>query len=237
MFHYMLTPLEQHFDLGFGSVADSFKGASDAVLSAPQESRDMNDHLPASFLYRHSIELYFKSGIIIFHKKFKIPYGTVPYDGEPQVRIAQKWKPMYQVHALSELYPHWRQLFSDHAEYLKENTRTDWTFPPEFEAWISEIEAWDSTSTFFRYPVTKQREKDKDKSVIKSDHYLNIMSRMGPGEKPVKAFFVMNEKDEVTKAFYHEDQRVRATIETLKQASELLYGCHAAMRGELTDGW
>ena len=237
MFHYMLTPLHQHFDLGFGSVADSFKHAADSVPHAPQEHRGLNEHLPISFLYRHAIELYLKSAIIIFHKKFKVPYGAEPHTGEPHVPVGAKWKPMYQIHSLNDLYPYFRSLFVDHAAYLEQNTNTNWAFPSELDNWISDIEGHDSTSTFFRYPVTKHRDKDKDKSVIKADSHLKIMSRMGPGQKPQKAFFVLNEQDEVTQAFYHDDERAKATIDTLRSACEQLYGCHAALRGELTGGW
>lgn len=237
MFHYMLTPLDQHFDLGFGAVADSFRDAAESIQHAPQEHRGLNEHLPVSFLYRHAIELYLKSAIIIFHKKFRLPYGDVPCTAEPHVLIGGRWKPMYQVHSLNELYPYFRRLFVDHASYLERNTKTDWSFSPELDRWIADVEGQDSTSTFFRYPVTKHRDKDKEKSVIKPDSHLNIMSRMGPGQKPQKAFFVLNEHDEVTQAFYHDDKGAKTTIDTLQRTCEQLYGCHAALRGELTGGW
>lgn len=150
--------------------------------------------------------------------------------------IGGRWKPMYQVHSLNELYPYFRRLFVDHASYLERNTKTDWSFSPELDRWIADVEGQDSTSTFFRYPVTKHRDKDKEKSVIKPDSHLNIMSRMGPGQKPQKAFFVLNEHDEVTQAFYHDDKGAKTTIDTLQRTCEQLYGCHAALRGG-ADRW
>lgn len=128
--NYLLTPLEQHFDLGFGSVANSFKHAADLVLSSQSESPTLNSHLPASFLYRHSIELFLKSGIIIFHRKFQIPFDQKPHNSEPKVLVGQEWKTMYSVHGVQDLYSYFRSLVSRHAEYLAEHTRTIWEFPP-----------------------------------------------------------------------------------------------------------
>lgn len=237
MFHYMLTPLDQHFDLGFGSVADSFKEAADSLQHVPPEHRALNEHLPVSFLYRHAIELYLKSAIIIFHKKFKLPYGEAPCTREPHVLVGASWKPMYRVHSLGDLYPYFRRLFLDHMPYLENHTRTDWVFAPELDRWISEIERQDSTSTFFRYPVTKHGDRDKDKSVMKADSHLNIMSRMGPGQPYQKVFLVLDEQDEVSQAYYYDDERAKGIIETLAQACDELYACHAALRAELTGGW
>ena len=127
--NYLLTPIDQHFDLGFGSVANSFKHAADSVLSSQSESPSLNAHLPASFLYRHSIELFLKSGIIIFHRKFQIPFDQEPSDSEPKVVVGSKWKPMYSVHGVQDLYFYFRSLVFRHAEYLAEHTRTNWEFP------------------------------------------------------------------------------------------------------------
>ncbi|RXU06233.1 hypothetical protein B1F69_00065, partial [Pseudomonas syringae] len=71
---YMMLPLDRHFDSGFGAVADSFRDAADALEDTPT----LNTHLPVSFLYRHAIELFLKSAIIILHRKLNIPYGAIP---------------------------------------------------------------------------------------------------------------------------------------------------------------
>ncbi len=175
---YMMLPLDRHFDSGFGAVADSFRDAADALEDSRESTPTLNAHLPVSFLYRHAIELFLKSAIIIFHRKLNIPYGAIPASGEPQIPIGEKWKPMHNVHGLQPLYQHFCSLFEDHAEYLASHTNTDWSLPTELGQWISEIEATDSSSTFFRYPVTKDKEKDKQKSVIREDDYDALLSRM-----------------------------------------------------------
>jgi len=55
--HYLLTPLGEHFDSGFGAVGDSFKSAADSILEGLGDRRLLDEHLPAGFLYRHASEL------------------------------------------------------------------------------------------------------------------------------------------------------------------------------------
>jgi hypothetical protein len=235
--NYLLTPLDQHFDLGFGSVANSFKYAADVVLSSQSESPSLNAHLPASFLYRHSIELFLKSGIIIFHRKFQIPFDQESSDTEPKVVVGEKWKPMYSVHGIQDLYSYFRKLSSRHAVYLAEHTHTNWEFPPELDPWISEIEATDSTSTFFRYPMTKHKAQDANKSVHHESNVNKVLSQLGEGAKPVKAFLILGDDNEIVKTFTFNDELAKATATVLRETANFFYCYHAAMRGELTGGW
>lgn len=235
--NYLLMPLDQQFDLGFGSVANSFKYAGDAVMSPQSDSPSLNPHLPASFLYRHAIELFLKSGIVIFHRKFQLPFGDEPFDGEPKVLVKKKWKLMRTVHGLQDLYDYFRSLVSSQAAYLSMHTSTDWSFPSKLDAYISDIEATDSTSTFFRYPFTKHRDQDNNKSIHKEGNFDSIVAGIGEGSKPLKAFLVMDENDDVVNAYHYDDELAKAMTATLKSAADLLYGYHAAMRWELTGGW
>lgn len=235
--NYLLTPLDQHFDLGFGSVAISFKHAADSVMSSQSESLNLNAHLPASFLYRHSIELFMKSGIIIFHRKFQIPFDQESFNTEPKVVVGQKWKPMYSVHGVQDLYSYFRSLVSLHAKYLAEHTRTNWELPPELDRWVSEIEATDSTSTFFRYPVTKQKNQDANKSVNRESNVDQVLSQLQMGTKPVKAFFILGDGDQILKTYTFNDELAKTMTNILRDTANIFYGYHAAMRGELTGGW
>lgn len=234
---YMLMPLDTHFDIGFGAVAESFKLASDAISSTHSELLGLNSHLPASFLYRHAIELFLKSGIIIFHRKFKLPFDQESPDSEPKVLVNGKWKRMYDVHGLKDLYSYLSSIVSSQIPYLVTNTRcSDWSFSAEFDTWITEIDATDSTSTFFRYPVTKHAENDKNKWAHKKGNFEDMISKIGEGSKPLKAFLVLGENDEITSAFQHDDELSKAMFITLKSAADYLYCFHAAMRWELTGG-
>ncbi|MFB9159854.1 hypothetical protein [Chromobacterium violaceum] len=232
----MFTPLETHYDQGFGAVAISFVHAADVVAEPESSISSINSHLPASFLYRHAIELFLKSGIIILHRKLNIPWGSGVSD-EPQVPVAGKWKPLYSVHNLTPLYEHLAGLMQEHAEYLTSTTNTKWVFPTEFTAWINEIDATDSSSTFFRYPVTKHADRDGQKSSIKAEDYHQIIARMGPDAPPQKAFFVLDENDNVVHSYRLDRMQVNEKLDVLHNTANCLYGCHAAMRAELTDDW
>lgn len=233
---YMMLPLDKHFDLGFGAVADSFKDAADALNTSDAAAANINGHLPISFLYRHSIELYLKSAIIIFHRKLELPYGEGDANGEPQVLIEGRWKPMYNVHAVLPLYSYFCLLFSNHAAYLKANTSTDWGFPAQLSDWIIQIDAADSSSTFFRYPVTRNTEKDKEKSAIRRTAYDKMVSTMEEKKEPLKAFLWVDQNYEVIEAFSYDRTTLQTMISTLRKVAQLLSDCHAALVGELTDG-
>jgi hypothetical protein len=234
--HYLLTPLQTHFDMGFGGVANSFKHAADLVADPDSDSSNMNSHLPASFLYRHAIELFLKSGIIIFHRKFKLPWGTSD-DAEPKVPVAGKWKPMYSIHMLAPLHARLSTLMHEHAQFLRKETSTNWEFPAELPNWIADIDATDSSSTFFRYPVTKHADKDETKSTMKAEDYRSIIARMGPEAPPQKMFVIFDEDDNVVDSYRMDRTQSLAMLQVLRQAAECMYNCHAAMRGELTGGW
>lgn len=91
---YLFTPIDEHFDKGFGAVADSFHEAGDALLDSECTKNILNGHLPVSFLFRHAIELYLKGSILILHKHIRIPYGKYPFDEEPYVLVGEKWRKM-----------------------------------------------------------------------------------------------------------------------------------------------
>lgn len=232
---YMMLPLDQHFDRGFGAVADAFTDSADSLSDRPVPS--MNAHLPVSFLYRHAIELYFKSAILIFHRKFQLPFGETPHDGEPQVPVQGKWKPMYNVHQLKPLYDYFCTLFADQSAYLAKNTNTDWSFPEQFGRWIEAIEATDSSSTFFRYPITKHAAKDKEKSVFREVEYEQMINAIGERKKPLKAFVIVDQNDEVVQSFSRDDGFAEEALTALRGVAKILHDYHAALVGELTGGW
>jgi hypothetical protein len=231
----MLLPFDQHFDSGFGAVADSFRYAADALDDAP-EAASLNPHLPVSFLYRHAIELYLKSGIITLHRKYAIPYGDTPSTGEPSILVGQKRKPLYNVHSLGPLYAELRSLLSLQAEPLSRIPRTDWTLPSELDQWIAAIEETDSSSTFFRYPVTKDAERDSQKSTIQREEIEAMIERMhGDGPK-VKALLMLDSDGGVVEAFSHDDTRTKEVIVILKQTAELFHDLRAMMSYTLAGG-
>lgn len=230
---YLFTPNDQHFDLGFGVAADSFKQAGDVVLLSHADSPSPNLHLPANFLYRHAIELYLKSGIFIFHKKFSLQFEN----GLPMVLVGIKnSKPIDKVHDLQQLFTYFRSLVSNQTKYLAEHTNTDWSFHPNFDKWISDIEATDSSGTFFRYPVTKHHSQDKNKSVYKGGNFQDMVANIGVSAAPLKAFVVLDSDGGIATTFQLDDTRAKKMTSPLKGAVDVMYGYNIAMRMELTNG-
>lgn len=235
---HMFLPFDQHFDSGFGAVANSFMYSADALDDNP-EGAGLNSHLPISFLYRHGIELYLKGGIILLHRKFSLPYGDTPPDGEPSILVNQKRKPLYNVHNLAPLYTELLALLAALVEPLSHvpGTRPEyWTLPLELDQLIATIEATDASSTFFRYPITKDAERDAQKSTIRREDVDAMVERMqGDGPK-VKAMVMVNDDGEVVQAYSHEDTQNKEVISTLRQAAKMLHDLHAMMSYTLAGG-
>lgn len=232
---HMMLPLDKHFDSGFGAVADSFKSAADALEDAI-EKPSLNPHLPVSFLYRHAIELYLKSGIITLHRKFNIPYGDITSTGEPCVPVKGKWCKIHTVHSLQPLYAHLRSTLDSLNDTLSPIPNTDWTFPPDLDQWIIAIEETDSSSTFFRYPVTKDKKKDQEKSTIHREDVDQMLSKMHGNGPRVKALLMLDGNDNIVEAFSHDDTRAKEIVGTLRQTAELFYCLRAMMSFVLTGG-
>jgi hypothetical protein len=71
---YLLTGIQLHPDKGFGITADSYYKSAEHLMTNHFEFYDSTQQaeMPQNFLFRHSIELYLKSLIIIFHRELKI---------------------------------------------------------------------------------------------------------------------------------------------------------------------
>lgn len=229
----LFTPLDKHFDKGFGAVADSFRDAADALRTAESGISPFHGHLPISFLYRHAIELYLKASIIILHGHLKLPYGKNPSEGDPYVLVEGIWKPMYNEHRIEPLFGYLKELLSNNREYLAENTRTDWGFPNDFDSLVEEVDEIDSSSTYFRYPVTKAGTRDKEKYSAKQTTVDEVIAQAQLKEKPMKAMFVVGALNEVQQVFVHDNQLSIDLVEKLSDVAETLHGCHAALMGEL----
>jgi hypothetical protein len=109
-------------------------------------------HLPQSYLYRHAVKLFLKSGIVILHRTLHIPYGDHTYGGEPMVPVGGEWKPIHRVHSIAALYEHWKELIAPGAEELKAlcKFKPDWTIEAEADTWFSTIEKSDPRNTYSR---------------------------------------------------------------------------------------
>ena len=202
-----------------------------------KNSRIFNDQLPSCFLYRHAAELYLKSGIIIFHKRFSIPYREDCSCSEPQISIGKKWKSLYNVHDIKILFMHWKALLDRTLPTLNELSRTDWSFPVEVDKWVSIVQDSDPSSVFFRYPKSSNQKLDKTKSSMKPMSPVELQRRALSGGKTVKAFVVFDHADNIVKSFAYDDTTLETVSEALVKLVDFLHSAHFAMRVELCSGW
>src|SRR5437879_4221108 len=89
--NYQFKPLTHQFDDGFGLMGDAFNDAALRLEHSTQQEEFINSSLPIGYLYRHAIELYLKSIIIVLHRNLGIPFGPNPAIGAPLVHVGKEW--------------------------------------------------------------------------------------------------------------------------------------------------
>lgn len=231
---YSMMPFDQHIDGGFGAMADSFMKAAEK-LSDDEKKIFSNQHLPINFLYRHAIELYLKSIIIVIHRSLNIPYGT---GSEPQILIIgnKKWKPIKNVHSIGDLYAYFEYLIFQNKPTIAKVAQTDWAdIPTELKGAIKEIAQIDNGSTYFRYPLM-DAQSDNQKSSWKETPYETLIKSISTEAKPVKAFLGVNDWDEVISIYKFDHEPLNQVSQALKIAAEILSGAHLGIRTELANG-
>ncbi|MDB5307731.1 MAG: hypothetical protein JWO38_1933 [Gemmataceae bacterium] len=236
---YFLTPLHTHIDFGFGATGDAFKEAADRLEGNVLERGPVfNEQLPINYLRRHAIELYLKSGIVIIHRRLKLPYGSEPPSGEPHAYIQGKWKPFHRLHSVKCLWIYLSSLFRDHKAFFDSVRTVDWTFSADVERWIEDIEIHDPRSTFSRYPEPSDASKDVPKSVMIQETPEDIMRRLYASENGPKQFILLmeNQEGEVAHGYYYAGDALSEFTLALKQCANEFSGTHAALRSEVCDG-
>lgn len=236
--HYFMLPLEQHYDDGFGATADAFLQAA-AALQKEERKTFFFEHLPRNYLLRHAVELFLKSGIIIVHRRLKIPFDRQPSTSPFLILTPKGWKPIYNVHSIADLYGHWKSIITRNAQTLHDlcKYKPDWSIPVEFDEWFEIIEKTDPGGTYTVTPSQKTRNEDKKKSSFKEIPVDEIFPADIPEDKKVHALFIKNEQGEIVQAFALDESTDQKATEALTKAAKELGNWHAMMRMELTGGW
>ena len=173
---YMMTDISTHIDFGFGVTASSYLESAEK-LEGIEGSSFRGNEMPIMFLYRHSVELYLKSMIIIVHKKLKLSYKdeSIKHDSEnPYVFdfVKSEWRKITACHDIFTLYKYLINVVGEYQSLLEKIApKGNWNISNiDNEKYIEIIKEYDFDSTYFRYPVTKQIHLDHQKSsIIKSD--------------------------------------------------------------------
>lgn len=233
---FLLSPLNDQIDLGFGVLGHSFESAAQELDAQKEPTGDFHRHLPISFLYRHALELFLKSAVLIFHCKFHIPYRDLPWDGKPHILVRGKLTDMYKVHSVADLYKYVDALFGVCKPALDTCTKTDWTTPADVPKWINLIEGYDRKGTFFRYPVTTDPRKDAAKSGRKESSADDFFSHVSSvNSKPGVSLLLHDDDGNPTRAFTPNDES--QFLDVLRKATSFFSSTHVALRMELCGGW
>ena len=238
---YLLAPLEQHSDDGFGAVGESFKRAADMLVKTDEARQRMFwSELPIIFLLRHAIELFLKSGIIVVHRRLKLPYDAEDHKTtKPSLLTpAGLWKPLFRTHDLPELYWYWKKLVADHKDHLTEISehKPDMSIPTELDGWVAAVGRVDPNSDYFRYSVSRNRDSDKGKSSFK-EVSLESLFPSEEGEEKVRALVLEDGEGNFVRAFKHDNATNRDVEEAAWMAADMLSNFHIMLRVELMDGW
>ena len=238
---YLMAPLEEHSDDGFGAVGEAFKAAADTLAKANGEQKLFWNDLPVIFLLRHAAELFLKSGIIVIHRRLKLPYDSEPYkSARPLLLLANgSWKPLFKTHDLTEIYWYWKKLISENKEQLTALSKhtPDMSVPPELDEWIDVLGKADPNSDYFRYPVTRNRTADIEKSPFKEVAVGSLFPEEAKSTEYVRALVLKDKDGNFVRAFKHDESTNKLTEEAAWNAADMLCNFQIMLRVELMDGW
>jgi len=182
----------------------------------------------SNFLYRHSIELFLKSMLVVLHRSPAMPYGNEPSEGIPKVIDHGKWKPMHRVHSVGVLWSHVVMVIRENEQELKKRCRTDWAaFPAQIHNAIARIEELDPKSTYFRYTDRRASEEAQAKSSWKERDPSEIVPK-DDGDH-VKAFLALSAGGEIVRG--PSNMTRRPSLSFRRCSPRLRNSCQERIRG------
>lgn len=246
--NYILTGIELHPDLGFGITADSYYKSAEHLMNNHFKFYDITQQveMPQNFLFRHSIELYLKFLIIIFHRKLNIDYGSVDSNSnEPEILTEGKWRKLYTCHFIDKLYDYWlNYLLIPNIKKLEEIAPIgDWQEYPPINDFFKIISKYDQDSSYFRYPVTKNSVLDIEKHTMQKfkvtenveDLIKQIQEKKG-NKKGGLTMLIVDKDDNVTQAYHKAENVLSEVRDALGEVAKYFSGIHIMTRVTLCDG-
>jgi hypothetical protein len=240
MFERFMMPFDRHFDDGLGATGQAFKDAADRLAVEHEGgSTFINGHLPISFLYRHSVELFLKSVLIVIHRALTLTIAGGLHEKDPKVLVDGKWKLLHQVHSVGQLYASFKTMVQDNSTKIGLVASTDWSqFPVELDGWISAIESADAGSTYFRYPKTKSSSADAKKSGFQVVELASMVnSPLSKESSRGRLFLALKDDDNaIVEAFEFQENPLPDVRYALEQAAAMLSGVSLGIYTEFVDG-
>jgi len=246
--NYYFTEISTHVDKGFGVTAEAFKHAADALITSEyHESAIPQSRVPVQYLYRHAIELYLKSMIIIFHSQLDIPergkqngYVNI-YLPRSARRPGQKYaySPINKTHSIRILFSAWKNVIISYRNRLNELAPDgDWRINPEMLAHVRVISSYDDTGDYFRYPVSNfPSDVESEKFSMKRLPVDDLFTKVKTDRQKQMMLLVLDENDEVIDAYRHDAQYLKDVEHSLRELCESLSGYHVMTRCTLCGGY
>jgi hypothetical protein len=245
---YLLTGIETHPDFGFGITAEAYRASANLLSDHKAQILSFQQaEMPINFLYRHSIELFIKSLIIIMHKALKIPYGEKSFDSEkPMIIINEEWKDLFSCHWIDDLYVYWLEhLLIKNADQLSRIAPNgDWLEEKTITNLLPIITKYDRDTSFFRYPITKSTQSlDKEKYTMQplskeslAGMPFSIPVPKGNTKKGGVYLLCKDENDQVVRGYQKNDDILTEVNDALHRVSEYLSCIHIMSRCTLCNG-
>ena len=242
MFKEFFLPLDRQFDSGFMTTADAFHEAAKALdKDITSSGLGMSgSRLPVLYLFRHAIELHFKSILTIMHRRFGPSYPKINREDFPTIAIGSKRKRIFHVHSIRDLCNEFLELLKKNETIIKEIGKTDWTaVPDDLSKWVAIIDEADKASTMFRYPFTTDPATDKTKSAFKSMHPIAVAAeahtRSNDGSPGLMIMALKNDKNEIVETFVRDDKAMGDVYNALKQLADMLTGVNLGLLCEFVE--
>lgn len=244
---YLMTGIELHPDFGFGITADAYYKSAEHLMENHFEHYDVTQQaeMPQNYLFRHTIELYLKSLIILFHKKLEIDYGTVPFDSdEPEANFDGNWRKLYTSHFIDKLYHYWlNELLLPNTEILEKLAPGgDWIEYKKITELFEIISKYDRDSSYFRYPITKNAGLDNHKYSMQKfkatdlESFLDEIKDRKANGKGKMTMLMLDNEDNITSAFSKEENILSDVRDALKEVAYYFNSIHVMCRVTLFDG-
>jgi hypothetical protein len=244
-----MTGIELHPDFGFGITADSYYKSAEQLMNNHYEHYSITQQaeMPQNFLFRHSIELYLKSLIIIFHKQLKINYGDTAFDSdEPKIETEDgNWRNLYNCHFIDVLYDYWlnKLLIPNVAELEKLAPKGDWVETKKITDLFPIVCKYDRDSSYFRYPITKNANLDEKKFTMQKfkagtlEEFMKEIQEPNAEKKDGGIIMIMvDDEDNITEAFNNKENILTDVRDGLKEMAYYFNCIHIMSRVTLCGG-
>ena len=238
MIEEYFKPLALQIDSGFGSTADSFYSAAQALESTQDHKYGFGmggGKLPLLYLYRHCIELYLKSAITLI-ERLKPNHSDNDEDVFPTIKENGKNKKIFNVHSINTLFLNYLETLERNKIFIKSRSGYDWfVIPKEISFLIEQVEKYDKNSTMFRYPVTMDSNLDYEKSTFKKCVFENkeIVIDTKLKSKPNIFLLVQGDNNDIVESYVSDNDAVTEIHDVLKELASQLSGLHFGLTTDL----